>query len=139
ELFQQRQYAGFGRQWQGHDQHVDMRNACKFDEFGNRAELGISGDQRWRAAVIAIIEYAADANVVVRLFFYRADQCLGGLATADNDGAPLDAAVARPSPDDICEDEAWSDQNDEPGEEPSGEPDAREVVGNLEEETQDRQ
>ena len=41
-------------------------------------------------SLVAVVEDAADADVVVGLLFERADQLLGRLAAADDDGAPLE-------------------------------------------------
>ena len=101
ELLQQREHARLGGQRQRHDQHVDARDAGELDQLGDGAELGIAGDERRRAAVVAVVEDAADADVVVGLLLDRADQRLGRLAAADDDGAPLDRAVARPALDHV--------------------------------------
>ncbi len=95
----------FGRQRQGDDQHVDVRDPGEFDQFADGAEFRITGNDRRRAHVVAVIENAADADVIVWLHFERADQAFGGLAAADNHGAPLHHAIARPLPDEPAQDQ----------------------------------
>ena len=138
ELLQERQDTRLGGQRQRDDQHVDARDAGEFDEFRDGAELRIAGDQRRRALVVAVVEDAADADVVVGLLLDRADQRLGGLASADDHRAALDGAVARPALDHPGKQEAQAQQQDEPGHEPGAEPQARKIARQFEEEANHR-
>ena len=121
QLLQQLQHAHFGGQRQRHDQHVDAGDAGELDQFGNGAELGIAGNDRRRALVAAIVEDAADADIVVGLLFDRADQHFGRLAAADDDGAALHAAIARPAPDEFRHHQPETEEQDEADDEPGAE------------------
>ena len=99
ELAEKLEEAVLGGQRQRHDEEIDMRRAAELDQLGDGAELGIAGDDRRRAFVLAVVEDAADAHVVVRLRLERADQVLRRLAAADDDGAPVEEALAREAAD----------------------------------------
>ena len=124
ELLQERQHARFGRQRQRDDQHVDAGDAGELDQFRDIAEFRIAGDDRRRALVVAVVEDAADADVVIGLLFDRADQPFRCLAAADDHRAALHAAVARPAADHPCHDEPHGDDHAQPDDEPQAEHDA---------------
>ncbi len=112
--------AGFGAEGQRDDQHVDMRKPRELDQFRHVAELGIAGNHVRRALRIAVVEDAADADVVFRLLFQCADQVLGRLAAADNDGTPFHHAVAPPAADGKADQVALDDKKGAAGSEPDG-------------------
>ena len=69
------------------------------DELGKGAKLGIASDDRWGAFIIAIIENAANANIIIRLLLERADQRFSVRATTDDYGATLHDTVSCPAAD----------------------------------------
>ena len=124
----------FGGDRQRDDDEVEARVAGEGDELLQAAETRIAGDDAIDAIVAAIVEHAGDADVAVDVDLELADELLRDGAAAVDGGAAIEAALARPMLDEARHDEALAEQHDDAGEVPGGEPDAREVVADLEEE-----
>src|SRR5690606_22201498 len=97
------------------------------DQLVYVAELGISRHHGWRACVIAVVEDTADANVVIGLLLDRADERFGVLASADDYGPPLNAAVACPAADEPCGGKPQGEHQQQARGVPGAQPEAREL------------
>src|SRR6187399_2814445 len=86
ELLQQREHSIFGSDRQADDQHVDMSDACKLDQFRNLAKLGISRHHGRRAAITPVIENTAYPNVIIGLLLDGLDKAFCRGTASDNDG-----------------------------------------------------
>ena len=125
EALQERQDALLGRQRQGDDEHVDAGAPGEFHQLADIAELGVAGDDGRRTPVVAVVEDAADADVAVGLALEAADQAFGAAATADDDGAPLHAAVTQPAADLGGQRQAPDRQEHQAADEPAAHPEPR--------------
>ncbi len=134
ELAHHLQHAVLGGDRQRHDEQIDACDAAEIHQFGDVAELRIAGHDRRRAAVLAIVEDAADADVVVRLGFDGVDQVFGRFAAADDDGTALEPADADPAAHQAREGQTETGEDEEAGNVPRGHPDARIGVADLAEE-----
>ena len=134
ELAHHLQHAVLGRDGQRHDEQVDARDAAEIDQFGDIAELRVAGDDRRRTGVLAVVEDAADADVVVGLGLDGADQLLGRFTAADDDGAAFEPARVDPVPHQAGEGQAEGSEDEEARDVPGGHPDAREGAADLAEE-----
>ena len=76
-----------------------MGDARELDQFGDIAKLGISRNDRRRPLGVPVVKDAANADIIIGLLFDRSDKVLCRLAAADDHGAPLHPAIARPAPD----------------------------------------
>src|SRR5262249_11794633 len=121
ELFQELEDTVFGAHRQRDDQHVDAGNPGEFDQFGDGAKLRVTGNDDGRTAFAAVIENAADADIVILLAFKRADQISRPLAAADDDGTPFHDAVSGPVADAIGKGNTLDEQEDDAGQQPGDE------------------
>jgi hypothetical protein len=87
-----------------------------------------------RAVVIAVVEDAADAQAGVALRLQRLDQFLAGRPAADDRHAALKPAHPGEAQHDERDRQAFGEQQHEPDGIEGGEPDARDLVADLEEE-----
>ena len=117
----------------GDDEEVDAGLSRERHQFGNRAELRIAGNDRRRPVILAVVEDAANADVLVRLGREREDQFFRRGAAADDDSAALEQAGPRPGANPGRDDGAKRDDCDEPEDEPDEEPAAGEVVARARE------
>src|SRR5699024_8929048 len=101
--------------------------------------LLVAGDHRGRALAAAIVEDAADADIVVRLRLEGENQILRRLAAADDHRTPLQPPLAGPAAYQAGRQKPGDAEDDQPGGVPGREPDARIVVAGLGEKSGDRQ
>jgi len=97
QLLQKLEEPVLGRDRQRHDKQIDARHAAELDQLGDGTEPRVAGDDRRRAIVMAIVEDAADVDVVARLGLESVDQQLGRPAAADDHCPPFEPPVGRPA------------------------------------------
>ena len=85
------------------EQHeIDAGAAGEFDDVVDLAEFRAAGAGVERAVVVAVVEHAEHVDVGIVLALERLDQLFAVLVGADDDGAAVEPALARPAAHHAC-------------------------------------
>ena len=96
--------------------------------------FGLAGAGLERAVVVAVVEHAEHVDVGVVLFGERLDQLLAIGVGADDHGAAVEPALARPAAHQRAQDQPLDDQHCKSHEEERGKPQPRDFTAELGEE-----
>ena len=97
QLLQHFEDARLGRDRQREQHEVDTGAAGEFDDVVDLAEFRAAGAGIQRAVVVAVVEHAEHVDVGIILGLERLDQLFAVLVRADDDGAAIEPALARPA------------------------------------------
>ncbi|MEY9311464.1 hypothetical protein ABH977_006676 [Bradyrhizobium ottawaense] len=128
ELLQHFQDARFRRDRQREQHEIDAGAAGEFDDVVDLAELARAGAGIERAAVVAVVEHAQHVDVGILLRFERFDQLLAVAVGADDDGAAVEPALARPAAHQRSQHQTLGKQRGEPEEIEGGKPQPRDFA-----------
>ena len=134
QLLQHFQNSRLGRNRQGEQHEVDAGAPRKFHDVVHLAALGAAGAGVQRAAVIAVVEHAENIEIGILLDIEKLNQLFSALVGADDDGAPVQPALACPVPDQRAQRQPLDDQRRQSDEEKCRKPDSRHRVAELDEE-----
>ena len=98
QLLQHLENARFGGNRQGEQHEVDARAPREFHDIVDLPELGAACAGILGASVVAVIEYAENAQVRIVLGVEQFNQFFTALVGSDNDRASVQSALARPAP-----------------------------------------
>jgi hypothetical protein len=128
QLLEHLQDAALGRDRQRKQDQIDAGLARELDQIVDGAELLMAANTGRRAPVAAIVEHADDAHVGIRLHRQRLHQRVTIGISADDDGAALKMALARPFAHQEEQRAAEAEQAGEPDDVIAAEPEAGELI-----------
>ena len=134
QLLQHFEDARLRRNRQREQHEVDAGAAGEFDDVVDLAELRAAGAGIQRAVVVAVVEHAEHIDVGIVLGLERLDQLLAVLVGADDDGAAVEPALARPAAHQRAQEQPFGDQRGEADEEECRQPEPRNLAAELGEE-----
>ncbi len=93
------------------EQHqVDAGSAGEFDDVVDLAELGTAGAGVERAVVVAVVEHAEHVDIRIILGLERVYQLLAVFVRANDHGAAIEPALARPAAHQCAQQQTFGDQ-----------------------------
>ena len=135
QLLQHLQDARLGRDRQREQHEVDAGAAGEFDDVVDLAELRAAGAGVERAAVVAVVEHAEHVDVGMSSCAFSASTSFSPLLVgADDDGAAVEPALARPAAHHRAQHQPLGDQRGQADEEERREPEPRNLAAELGEE-----